>query len=520
MEKESRNKRIVLGVILIAVVVVTIAGTFAYFVSNTQVEPEKLTVTTGTLALTFADNNAGVSAKLDFGETVTKTFTIKNTGDRSAEAQISWKNLVNTYGAESLTYTLVQSTTETGTYNTVETMSANVPRSETPTSSGLSKGLVIPAGATYYYTLTIKLEYLDDVDQTNDLDATFNSEFDINIYNPTALDKIMLSANSGNPDFSKVATTDEGVYTMADDYGTSYYYRGAVTNNYVKFGKWATGTENAGKDMYWRIIRINGDGSLRMIYDGTSAHANGENNADRVTHTGQAYNSNHDDNAYVGWMYGTTGGTKEEAQTNTNNSPIKDLVNAWYDQNLASYDTYIADAVYCNDRSTPGKDATGWSIDTGLGYAKNSTAYGAVGRLVNGITWTGPKNPSTPQFTCPQKNDAFTVSDSVHGNAIGTDKSRKIGLITADEVVTAGALYGAENSNYYLYKGSMYWTLSPCNYNGSTVVFAIFGKGHIQAAQIYPLGTVAPVISIKANYASTMTGTGTAGDPYVIPSVA
>ncbi len=517
MEESNKKKRTVLGVMLVAVVIITLASTFAYFVSQTQVEQEKLTVQTGTLALTFADGNAGVSAQLNFGDTVTKTFTIKNTGNRSAEAQISWKNLINTYKAESLTYTLEQSTSETGTYNTVETMSENVPRSETPTSSGLSKGLVVPAGATYYYRLTIKLEYLESVDQTDDLSATFKSEFDINLYTPTALDKIMLSAKSGNPDFTATATTDEGIYTMADDYGTSYYYRGAVTNNYVKFA-----------EKYWRIIRINGDGSLRMIYDGTSAHANGESSTDRLTHTNKAFNPSHNDNAYVGWMHGTPGGTKEQAQTNTNNSPMKDLVNSWYDETLASYDQYIADAVYCNDRSIPGKSVTGWSDDTGLGTGTNATAYGAVGRLVDASDWDGPKSNAQPQFTCPQKNDAFTVSDSIHGNAIGTEKSRKIGLITADEIVAAGGRWydnnnASNNSSYYLYKGTWYWSLSPTymNADGYARVFGVNGNGYLDWNNVdVASGAVAPVISIKANYANTMTGTGTATDPYVISGVA
>ena len=72
-----------------------------------------------------------------------------------------------------------------------------------------------------------------------------------------------------------------------DAYGDSFYYRGNVTNNYVKFA-----------GFYWRIIRINGDGTVRVIYDGTSAHANGESNEDRQIGT-TAFNSSYNDNAYV-----------------------------------------------------------------------------------------------------------------------------------------------------------------------------------------------------------------------------
>ena len=86
-----------------------------------------------------------------------------------------------------------------------------------------------------------------------------------------------------------------------DAYGDSYYYRGNVTNNYVLF---------AGK--YWRIVRYNGDGTVRVIYDGTSAHANGENSSDRQIGT-SAFNDNSMDNAYVGYMYGNRDGIVEQS---------------------------------------------------------------------------------------------------------------------------------------------------------------------------------------------------------------
>jgi len=320
---------------------------------------------------------------------------------------------------------------------------------------------------------------------------------------------------------------------MADDYGTSYYYRGAVENNYVKF---------AGK--FWRIIRINGDGSLRMIYDGTVAHKNGEGNetfettgvdgstasSDRFINNGSkiAFNLNYNDNAYVGWMYGQTRqygtGAYDRTHANTTNAPIKNTVNTWYDTNLASYDQYIADSVYCADRSMPGKSISGWPSDTGTGFGINNTAYGAVGRLIDGNSWT-PKDPSAPQFICPNKNDAFTVSDSEHGNAIGTSKSRKIGLITADEIVAAGGAYDVTNRNYYLYKSSnyWYWSLSPryLDADGFANVFMVDTVGYLSSARVYYTnGAVAPVISLKAEYASQLTGSGTAGSPYQISGVA
>ena len=86
-------------------------------------------------------------------------------------------------------------------------------------------------------------------------------------------------------------TSAVGIYADNDDTGKTYYYRGSVSSNYVKFGGY-----------YWRVIRVNGDGTIRMIYDGTSPHSNGESNSNRQIGT-QAFNDYINDNTYVGYMY-------------------------------------------------------------------------------------------------------------------------------------------------------------------------------------------------------------------------
>jgi len=306
--------------------------------------------------------------------------------------------------------------------------------------------------------------------------------------------------------FDDPATTDEGVFEMEDDYGTSYYYRGAVTNNYVKFA-----------GFYWRIIRVNGDGSLRIIYDGTQSYANGTSNTGKFIKTGQAYNTNYNDAKYVGWMYGPAGTTsstnKTQAQTNTADSTIKGVVDAWYKTNIAGkgYGNAVSDTLFCNDRSTPGKTATGWSSDTGLGYGSNYTAYGATART--GL-WNSSTTPSAPTFKCLQKNDAFTVNDTNKGNGALT---YPVGLITADEIVAAGSgKYGTSNSKYYLYNpSSWYWSLSPAGFiNGIALVFSVNSSGQLGNYYVQIDGAVTPVINLSAEYAKTLRGTGTMTDPY------
>ncbi len=499
-----RTKKIICFLVAIASVL-TIVGSvsYAYFTAMGEVTPLDATLNTAKVSVKFSDNDLGLNKVLNFGESVTKKFTIENTGTADAIAKMFFDEMINTYTEGSLTYTLSYSETEDGPYIKVISKT-NVPQSEKSSKKILTSSLTIPVGKTYYYNLEITLNYLNDVNQDSDLNAIFNTKFkveDINL-NDT-IEKIIASSNGIRIEFDEPATTDEGVFEMEDDYGTSYYYRGAVTNNYVQFA-----------GFYWRIIRINGDGSLRIMYDGTQAHANGANSSNRFIKTGQAYNSNYNDAKYVGWMYGPTGTdsstSKVQAQTNTADSTIKGVIDAWYKTNIIDkgYGNAISDTLFCNDRSTPGKESTGWSSDTGLGYGKKETAYGSTART---RVWNN--TISTPTFKCPQKNDAFTVNDTSKGNGALT---YPVGLITVDEMVAAGSgKNGTINTNYYLYNtSSFYWSLSPCYYDGKAYVFDLHASGQLSNTYVNRGGAVTPIINLKAEYASTLIGDGTMENPY------
>lgn len=120
--------------------------------------------------------------------------------------------------------------------------------------------------------------------------------FDKSLCNGSACKNILenLKINNNIPDFTIPATEDEGIYLTDDPtYGKnakSYYWRGAVTNNYVMFANYC-----------WRIIRINGDGSIRLIYDGNVCHENGTTG--EVAKSNQKYNANSNRSEYVGWTY-------------------------------------------------------------------------------------------------------------------------------------------------------------------------------------------------------------------------
>ena len=297
----------------------------------------------------------------------------------------------------------------------------------------------------------------------------------------------------GSVNVTGVEATNGYLCKAKDAYGDSYYYRGNVTNNYVKFA-----------DKYWRIVRINGDGTVRVIYDGTSAHANGEASADRQIGT-SAFNSSYNDNAYVGYMYGKIGAsTYADAHANTNDSTIKAYIDNWYKTNIVgtTNEQYLVDNVFCNDRSFA-------QNNSGTGTGKSVTYY----RWYNG-PWESNGYNTKMMLTCSQKNDAFTVSDTTNGNGVLT---YPVGLLSTDEIVLAGG-WNAANSGYYLYSGQWWWASSPFVFGGSIAgVRSVYSNGIANdASRVNGNYGVRPVFNLKAEVLAQ--GSGTASDPYRISS--
>ena len=315
------------------------------------------------------------------------------------------------------------------------------------------------------------------------------------------------------------ATTasDKGMYAKADDYTAttgmkSYYYRGAVNNNWVQFGK------EGDKDIYWRIIRINGDGSIRMIYSGTTDPKNESSvtgsNGVYMTGTGTqitvdstntfAFNSSYDNPSYVGYMF-----TEGQQHGNGTPSTIKTAIDNWYktttlETDATTKELVSQDQIFCNDRSattsssgTPGEISGSMSTNT-LYY------YGAYVRLITN---------KSPKLTCTTASDKFTVNTS-NGNGALT---YPVGIITADEVAMAGGVYGSSNSSYYLYTNQYYWSGSPFIFNGvssSTYGFGVAGSGLVDAHIVSDDGGARPVVSLSSK--AKLSGSGTYSNPYTV----
>ena len=282
--------------------------------------------------------------------------------------------------------------------------------------------------------------------------------------------------------------SDKGLYQGTDDYGTTYYYRGNVKNNNVYFA-----------GFYWQIVRINGDGSIRLMYNGTVKNATSTKQS--INNRTYQFNSNYNDPAYVGYMYGNPDGTTfDEVHTNTTSSTIKTAIDSWYKTNIADkgYSNYVSNAVgFCGDRTLTGGD--------GISTSANSN-FGALGRHYS----------QTAIFTCPNKErDLYTTTDSSIGNKALT---YPVGLITNDELVFAGMDNIHINKLSWAYSTKHYWTMSPSGFDptwgGARGLFQHSG-GYISSIHVGASYGARPVINLKSDTLIT-SGIGTANDPFVV----
>ncbi len=285
---------------------------------------------------------------------------------------------------------------------------------------------------------------------------------------------------------------------MDDDYGISYYFRGAVDNNWVYYA-----------GAYWRIIRINGDGSVRMIYSGTTAPTSTQSVVMTGTQTQllstSAFASSYSSSYYVGYMY-----TASQQYGLTNSSTIKGVVDSWYSSNISgtAWEDYIADAIYCGDRTT---SSTTWSNTTALNYAANERIYKydyTTSSIMSDLT-------VTPTFKCTMEEDSYTVLDE-NGNGALT---YSVGLITADEVSAAGLVSYYVNSTYnttnYLYTNQVYRTMSPSGFSSSYAdVISVNGTGYVSSFFTTSTYGVRPVVSLKSD--TLFTGSGEWNDVYTV----
>ena len=260
--------------------------------------------------------------------------------------------------------------------------------------------------------------------------------------------------------------SEKGLYSENDDYGTSYFYRGSVSNNNVIFA-----------NMRWLIVRINGDKSIRLLYNG-KAKENSDNNIGLVSFS---YNTN----INSGYMYKID----NEITPNNHNSRVKDTVDDWFSNNLKNYNSYLSDSGFCNDRQI-------YKTEENIVY------YKPYERLIEN---------KLPTLQCQNAlEDLFTVQNKTGNKAL----TYPIGLLTADEATIAGVINGTSSSSLsYLYSNNWYWTLGTMK-NNTGYTIGPYSSTSFLTSMASGYG-VRPVINLKADV-KISGGIGTINDPYVV----
>ncbi len=568
-----KNKKIYL-ITGIVIVLLLSAGVYGYFINkergNTNV------VDTNELKVIYSNGDSIKLEKTDSGLETTKSFSIENKTNSDYNFNLLLKDLNSSVNINYLKYKITSDDSENNM-----TDFKDISNSDNNKDIVLIHNAKVPSKTTRTYKLSIK--YTNNSIQNNIIGKLFidkennegtNTDIGSNTgtnigSTSSSLIQAMLRDNTNvkeRKSFNNInaVNTTGTIYktNKTEDGSDVYYYSGNTTNNWVKFGKISSpntvyrgyyynggdeyylyadledcnsslnyGEEcseyklgNVGDDIYWRIIRSNEDGSVRLLYAGTSPDT-----VDGVI--GQSkYNLSYDDPLYLGYMYGTMG-TLESNRTNENDSTVKSYIDNWYQNNLlANYDKYISkSAIYCNDRSTG--DET---------YLKSSIFHnGTFFRITNyKPSYKCGANISNGLFESTQSiADKFSTSKAGGGNG---KLKYPIALMTADEVSFAGgkesdgfrgthSWYSSNGKNKSITGIVAWWTMSPASWLGT------IGKNsfaydvqvtHYLKDNTYYYGTldfnfsnalfgVRPVISLSSCN-KVKSGNGTPSNPYEI----
>ena len=552
----KNNLKIILSSIGIAILVALMGtATYAYFTLEIEGVGKNNILRTfnKNMEITYTETSNVTLENAYTGDSLTKTFTVKNTGNTDVYYNVVLENVVNDFAKpEELQYTIS------------ETNDAAWRLGKTPTSDDtLLSDIKIKTGETHTYTLEITFIDVGN-DQSYNMNKTFsgkinvvpseNSSILMNLKENSLTYKIMNSSDAvimkgGKIDFLPVSNKielqnniillinglDQATSNSNKLYYTNYsengrriflYYGDNTLNNNVLFGGYC-----------WKIIRTTETAGVKMIYNGVPTNGACTNaTGDAATIGNSVFNTNASYNAYVGYMYGTSNSsTYAEEHKNTTNSTIKTMLENWYANNLLQYNDYIEDTTFCNDRRIP--DSSYFQSTDGIQYTNNG--FGSSNTLYYGADLDS-------NYICHSLNDKFSVKRK--------NNAYPIGLIDVSEMLLAGVHQEynivSDNSNSLL-QGSFFNRISDIkleklnnaeaiNGNGTEIIvnpsFLISGSNYwtmtsaafIEKAQAISVGSeylkrtsvdtslgVRPVIALKST-ATVISGDGSLSSPYKI----
>ena len=499
-----------LTIVIVSMLVVALSVSLAYFTTQIIGKGKDVSVTSTNLQIVFTDTDGEIASDvIEPGWSDTKTFTVENNSKSEYKYNIVIKDLVNTFVTKG--YLQYKITSTNGGYNMTEYK--DVPKSSAAKDKILAYSVSIPVGVIQTYTIEFRYLNDEDVDQSDDMGRILSGKLFItegteDIYagyeegtlgyqimgdNPTRSTRS--NDNNGTNDFATplTSTTTGTLFTSTESItgitGTPkevYYYAGNTTNNWVKFA-----------NLYWRIIRTNHDGSIRLLYVGTSHDTTSGNIGT------SAFNTSTNSPKYVGYKYGEDT-SLDTIRNNTTDSTIKTFIDTWYQNNLTNYTKYLSTAaVYCNDRSLA-SNAT-YSTSSKFYYSSYERLY----------------TNKAPTYNCTDIRDAFSVDNT------SARLDYPISLMTADEITLAGGTpwYASMSTPYAWFisnsTGSQvstsWWSLSP-NYwiNGVARVWGWNSDNfYLSGYRVDGAFAVRPAISLKSCIKYS-TGNGTSETPYEI----
>ena len=505
-------KKLDIGVIVTTLIIVTISCSLAFFAARVVGEPKDINLVAKNVAITFNDTSIIANGVVSPGWNTTKTFTITNNSKEEYKYNISIKDLVNTFVTEGY---LQYKITSTNGYNMIEFK--DIPKSSIATDTILAYSVVIPNGVTQSYTIEFKYTNDESVDQSEDMGkklsgTLFITEGTEDIYagyeegtlgyqimgdNPTRSTRS--NNNNGTNDFATplTVTTTGTLFTSTESIagGTPkevYYYAGNTTNNWVKFA-----------GLYWRIIRTNHDGSIRLLYVGTSHDTTTGNIGE------SEFNTSYNSPKYVGYKYGEDT-SLDTIRNNTTDSTIKTFIDSWYQNNLTDYTKYLStSAVYCNDRSLGTGQTYSASSDSEFNFAPYYRMdYGTGGAKAN------------PSYNCTDIRDAFSAENT------SAKLTYPVSLMTADEIAFAGGVAATTMNTPYAWfisnsagtqVSTSWWSLSPSIWGFGNAYVWNWGSdpAGLNNYRVDYTSAARPAISLKSCIKYS-TGDGTSESPYEI----
>ena len=551
-----KNKKILVYSLVLLLVLSIIGITYAYFSTKISgnTSAKNFTAISKVIKIEYSDGTEKLTSNDNLfkpGSIIEKKFTVTNTGDDDIDYTIYLENVTNTFNrVNDITYELYDSSNNK-IYEGIFPKIDNI----------ISDTYKLKKNESTSYTLKVIYNNSEE-NQIEDSGKKIDAK--ISFVGATLKSTLLNSAKEASASSSTTRTTlgtevttftsisganEHVLNTAPDDYGTSYYFRGNVIDNYVEFGNLTykddvvvgyesedsdsrgrysslskcesdsynvtcTLVHKSGEPILWRIVRINGDGTIRLVLDDFASST--------------FFNYMTDDNAYVGYMYGTAGSTTYQAthenkdESVENESVEKQDIDKWYEDNLkTNYANYLSDTLFCGDK-TLAKNGIG-GVTTQLGYGTNKTYYSSTERLLYS-SGTTTITTLTPTLKCAENaNDnysRYTTTKNILPDGKETNGNLKypIGLLSADEVAYAGASTKI-NTTYYLTNPSITtsWPLlTPSYYDNEALIWGVSILGNVYPTYSlnYSVG-FRPVINLKAQVLING-GDGTQENPYTV----